>query len=205
MTKQDIKTREEVRATLELFQVGYTRRDVKKLDQIMNLFAEEATLEVIGTGATLTGQGEWCMGPEMARELVESDWQHWGDLRLDVAGARVHTHGDVAWLATEGTVAETIPPEQAYEDYLTYVRRLVSEEVDAAATLFEILRGGTSTISEANRGSTYVWPLRFTAVLVKEPDGQWRFRQMQFSFPTTRFPDVRQTEETGDMKPMLDD
>lgn len=70
MSTREVETREEVRATLELFQIGYTRRDVEKLDQIMNLFADEATLEVIGTGATLTSEGEWCMGPEMTRELV---------------------------------------------------------------------------------------------------------------------------------------
>jgi hypothetical protein len=106
----------------------------------MNLFTGDATLEVIGTGASQTGKGEWCVGPAMARELVESDWRYWGDLRLDVAGARIHSRGAVAWLATEATVGE-----------------------------------------------------------------QWRFHQMQFAFPTTRFPDLRQTQETGDVKPLLDD
>jgi hypothetical protein len=32
--------------------------------------------------------------------------------------------------------------------------------------------------------------MRFTAVLHKV-DGKWVFRQMHFSFPTTRFPDER--------------
>jgi len=52
------------------------------------------------------------------------------------------------------------------------------------------LRGCINTLCELQRGETFVWPLRFSAVLIND-DGAWRFIQMQFSFATTRFPDVR--------------
>ena len=39
----------------------------------------------------------------------------------------------------------------------------------------------------------FVWALRFTAVVVREADG-WKFAQMNFSFPTIYFPDVRLME-----------
>ena len=48
-------------------------------------------------------------------------------------------------------------------------------------------------LHEAGRGDVYIWPVRFTAVLVREA-GDWRFHQAHFSFPTLRFPDERWTE-----------
>ena len=53
-----------------------------------------------------------------------------------------------------------------------------------------ILRGGTNTVYELRRGEHFVWPLRFTAVVVRQADG-WKFAQVNFSFPTVFFPDVR--------------
>jgi hypothetical protein len=47
---------------------------------------------------------------------------------------------------------------------------------------------------EAERGMIYTWPLRFTAVLLRrtvEGEKRWLFHQVQFSFATTRYPDVR--------------
>jgi hypothetical protein len=59
--------------------------------------------------------------------------------------------------------------------------------------LLEILRAAVNTLTEAERGSAYTWPLRFTAVLVRREE-RWLFHQVQFSFATTRFPDVRDFE-----------
>ena len=36
----------------------------------------------------------------------------------------------------------------------------------------------------------FVWALRLTAVVVRDMDG-WKFAQVNFSFPTIYFPDVR--------------
>jgi hypothetical protein len=51
-----------------------------------------------------------------------------------------------------------------------------------------------NTIYELRRGEKFIWPLRFTAVVVQTPDG-WKFSQMNFSFPTIYFPDVRVIED----------
>jgi hypothetical protein len=183
-----------VRDVLQQFQDGYTARDLDRLDEFMELFAGADGLEVIGTGAYVEGKGEWCLEPEAVRRLVEGDWRFWGDLELDVAGARIHVLGDVAWLATAGTVTERVEADEGSENYLAYVQHLLDLDVTAREKMLEIVRDGANAIVEMQRGETYIWPLRFTAVLVRR-DGRWRFHQMQFSFPTTRAPDVRILEE----------
>ncbi len=194
MNASDIQA---VRDTLQKFQDGYERRDTSQLENFRALFVPEDDLEIIGTGAIETGDDEWCLGLDAACDLIENDWEGWGDLALDVADARIHVLGDAAWLATTGKVSMDLDPTQTIQDYLSYMQEVAGDESLAPqARLVEILRGATNTLYEADRGKQYIWPLRFTAVLVRRPgggngSGRWLFHQIQFSFPTTRFPDVR--------------
>jgi hypothetical protein len=182
---------EQVRSVLQQFQDGYTQRDVTRLDEFMQLFTDDAGLEVIGTNGIKPGVDEWYVDKAGVRELVKGDWKFWGDLRLDVEGAHIQAHGAVAWLATPGTVSTTIRAEEDFQSYLQRIKDVIDQAGPSAEEkLLDILRGGTNTVYELRRGEQFVWPFRFTAVMLKQAD-DWRFQQMQFSFPTTRFPDER--------------
>jgi hypothetical protein len=182
---------EEIRALLQVFQDGYTRRDLTQVDAFMELFAPEA--EVIGTNGVKPGQDEWYLGRSAARELVEGDWQGWGDLRLDMENASIQVRGDAGWIAATATVTQHIGAEN-YASYLEFVQRfLETSPLPAEQKLHFILRGGTNTVYELRRGEKFVWALRLTAVVVREAHG-WKFAQMNFSFPTVYFPDVRLLE-----------
>ena len=182
---------DEVREVLQRFQDGYTRRDLTAVDEFMELFAALPELEVIGTNGIRPGVDEWHLGRAGARELVAGDWEGWGDVRLDVEGANIHVLGEVAWLATPATVTMDIPKEANIRSYLGRVQEMIAKaERPPEELLHDILRGGSNTLYEQSRGEHFVWPLRFTAVLVRD-EGEWKFHQMNFSFPTTRFPDER--------------
>lgn len=188
-------TIDQIRAVLQKFQEGYSRRDLKGIDEFMSLFVPEETVEVIGTGAENPGEGEWCLGQQAVRNLVSGDWEGWGDVSLDVENARIYVSGDVGWLATQAKVTYILEPERAAENYLKYLPNIERKnEMNALEKLHEIARGSIATIYEAQKGNIYVWPLRFTATLVKR-EGRWLFHQITFSFPTTHFPDVRKTGE----------
>jgi uncharacterized damage-inducible protein DinB len=188
--RQSPTTVDQVRLVLQQFQDGYTRRDVATVDEVMHLFADDE-VEVIGTNGVQPGEGEWYLDKAGARGLVKGDWEGWGDVQLDVDGAHIQTRGDVAWLATSATVSMTIRTEENFQSYLQRIKGVIDQaDQSAEVKLLDILRGGSNTLYELRRGEEFVWPLRFTAVLVRQADG-WRFQQMQFSFPTTRFPDER--------------
>jgi len=182
----------DVRRVLEAFQAGYDRRDTAQLDAFMQLFSEDAELEVIGTGALTPGVDEWCLGPQAVRELVEADWLTWGDLTLDLAGARIHSLGDTAWLATRATVSQRIATDQACGNLLAYIPDISAQPRPAEEKLLRIMLACANTLYELRRGESFTWPLRFTALLTHEADGAWRFRQMQFAYATTRWPDERE-------------
>jgi len=191
MTSSD-ETLSQVRTVLQQFQDGYTKRDTEALDEFMELFVPEEELEVIGTDAAVPGEGEWCLGREAARKLFENDWKCL-DVIFDVENTHIHVLGDVAWLATPGTISRSFEEEEVYRLLLDYVRKTLEGDMIAETKAFEIVRRGSEAISEIHQGERFMWPFRFTAVLVQREQG-WRFHQIQFSFPSVHFPDVRVSE-----------
>jgi hypothetical protein len=78
-----------------------------------------------------------------------------------------------------------------YRTYLNFIKEYIERPgISAEQKLHFILRGGMNIVYELRRGENFVWPLRLTAVVVREL-GSWQFVQMNFSFPTVYFPDVR--------------
>ena len=188
MRRYKINPEQEIRSLLQKFQDGYTLRDTTQLDAFMHLFTPEA--EVIGTNGVKPGVAEWYTSRDSARQLVEGDWDFWGDLRLNVDSASIQVHGEVGWIAASATVSKTIGAEN-YATFLEFIKEFIdTSNLPAEEKLQFILRGGANTIYELNRGEKFVWALRFTAVVVRQAD-DWKFTQVHFSFPTIYFPDVR--------------
>ena len=186
-----MNTYTDIRSLMQAFQEGYIQRDQNQVDPFMELFTEDA--EVIGTNGVRPGMDEWYMDRSSARELVAGDWEGWGDVRLDLDSMSIHSRGEVGWVAASATVTQVIGDEN-YQSYLDFVKKYLERtDVSAEQKLLNILRGGTNTVYELRRGEKFVWALRFTAVVVREADG-WKFAQMNFSFPTIYFPDVRLME-----------
>lgn len=183
----------EILELLRRFQAGYRARNLKQVDAFMDLFVDDTELEVIGTNAWIPGEGEWCLGREAARHLVVGDWKGWGDLELDLEAARIHVRGEAAWLAVPAKVIDRDKAEDSYKSFMGFARYVLEhdDEWSPQQALFDITRFGTELLVEIQAGAPSVWPLRFTAVAVREEDGRWRFHQMTFSFPTTRIPDER--------------
>ena len=90
-------TEGQVRDTLRRFQEGYTTRDLSRLDEFMQLFAQEGGPELIGIGASVRGENEWFEGPAAIREIIESDWTYWGDVWIDV-GSFTPSTGPCRWI-----------------------------------------------------------------------------------------------------------
>jgi len=108
----------EVRSTLLRFQEGYLARDVSRLDEFMQLFVQEESIEMIGVGASKRLAAEWFEGLARIREIVENDWLYWGDVCFDVEGAKITVRGETAWLSTTGTVTQTKAFDTAIEFHL---------------------------------------------------------------------------------------
>ncbi len=173
----------QVREVLQRFHEGYIARDLSRLDEFIQLFAQEGDAELIGIGAAERGGTEWFEGAESIREIIESDWTYWGDVSIDVAGARISVLGDVAWLSTTGKVTQTRTFEEALPLYLQQMKDLLENaDMDADGRLVEATHFGMRRVRERHKGMGHAWPFVLTAVLVRA-EGQWRFHTTHWSMP----------------------
>jgi hypothetical protein len=173
----------QVRLRLQQFQDGYRARDVKQLDAFMELFLQNDEIEMIGIGAATRGGSEWFQGLEQVRYIIEGDWTYWGDVRLDVTGAKITVSGDVAWLSTTGQVIQSGHFDESITFFLNQMKQMLDDqEMDVDGRLIEATHFGMRRIRERHKGVGYGWPLVLTAVLVK-PEQKWRFHTLHWSMP----------------------
>jgi len=88
--------------SLRAFQDGYIKRDQRDLDSFVSrLFPKDGEVLILGTEG---GTAEWVRGYSSAAKFIARDWRAWGDFRFDVDHSLVWSCGDVAWVASVGSV-----------------------------------------------------------------------------------------------------
>lgn len=184
----------QVREVLRTLQGAYAKKSEKEFDQVIrSLLPSDGRVCVISTSGIMAGDERWAREMEAARKLIESDWRSWGDVYWHVDRAAIQVEGEIAWLDCNAFVEKLLPKEEAISNHLRYIKKLVDGPMSDEEKVAEVARGASNVLTEFMRGERFVWPMRFTAVMQKL-DGKWLFRQMHFSFPTTRFPDERLTD-----------
>jgi hypothetical protein len=184
-TMSGLSPEDEIRTALRKFQDAYTLRDITEVPQFISELFFHPGLLVIGTGLD-----EWCEDTDSISRLFEWDWEYWGDVDLDVSGAKIFYRDEVGWLATRGTITKVIDSENLPTVTLDNIHKELNSDHSGRQKLFEIMRSSAGALMETEGGNTFVWPFRFSAVLVKTGNA-WQFNQIHFSFPTTETPDVR--------------
>jgi hypothetical protein len=179
----NVKAIEQVRNILQRFQDGYTERDLDQLDDFLALFIQNDDVELIGIGAFERGGVEWFESLDKIREIIQSDWEYWGDVEIDVAGAKITVNGDTAWLTTTGTLEQTGTFDKALPVYLDQMKQIIEgEERNSDEKLVEATHFGMRRLRERLKGLGHRWPFVLSAVLQKE-EGQWRFHTIHWSMP----------------------
>ncbi len=174
---------DEVRNILQQFQDGYTERKLDALEDFMSLFVQSSDVELIGIGAAKRGGVEWFEGTDKIREIIESDWEYWGDVQIDMVGAKINVAGDTAWMTTTGTLEQTDTFDKAMPIYLEQMKKIIEDEKeDPDEKLLEATHFGLRRLRERLKGVGFKWPFVISAVLQKK-EGQWRFHTIHWSMP----------------------
>ncbi len=113
---------QEIIATMEKFQKGYDERNLNQVDRFVEeLFVNEDDLIIIGTG-----DGEHCKGVEEVRELIQIDWEYWGNFKLDLENAVISNHGEVAWVVCDGILSKPVIKDTVYGSCIKRVEAVMS-------------------------------------------------------------------------------
>ena len=149
------------------------------------LFVQSDDIELIGIGASKRGGQEWFEGIEQVRDIIKSDWEFWGDVALDVVGAKISVKGEVAWLTTSGTLEQTDTFDEVLPIYLEQMTEILKAEdknADESKRLLEASHFGVRRLRERIKGVGYQWQFVISAILQKEAN-QWRFHTIHWSMP----------------------
>jgi hypothetical protein len=177
---------EHIKQVLQKFQDGYTKRDIRDLDKFMQLFLTTDDIELIGVGAKERNGFEWFQGTAAIKEIVEGDWTYWGDVQLDVKGAKITVYGDTAWLTTTGKLIQSSQHDLAMKDYGKQMRELLKDQTledgDAQGAILDAAIFGLKRLREKDFGIGHEWPFTFSAVLIVDR-GNWKFHTIHWAMP----------------------
>lgn len=191
-----------IKESLEAFRQGYIARDINAADQFIDrLFDKSDKTAVLGTSF-----GEWMVGPEGAKEIVESDWKYWGDVDFDTKAADITVFNDIALINLKGTVKYIFEytPEK-FDSYLGFVKHFFDPADDdyrmsakaKAGQIGFVLTHFNQIRKEGKR--EYYYPLRINAIMKMQED-RAVFRFMKFSMETySQYPELRVDNEMMDM------
>ncbi|WP_454054289.1 nuclear transport factor 2 family protein [Clostridium sp. Marseille-Q7071] len=179
----------DIREVLRQFQVGYTERDIEKVDAFMDkLFIIGEDVSVLGTSTE-----ELFLGSEEVKTLIRDDWKYWGDFNMDWEMAHISVEDEVAWFATTASVKHTFEdtPER-YDRHVNFIKNKAEEteltSKEKIAFINWVLALTYHQRSDEKR--EYLWAVCLSGVLLKR-ESRWKFAHLQFSIPKANFPDQR--------------
>lgn len=185
--------KEEIRSLVEQLQEGYHKRDFDTVDDfIRQMFCQNQDVSIIGTSAINHTSEEWCEGLDQVKQIIVDDWKYWGDFKIDFNSITLMELDNVAHLTMVGQVEETMKNESYYQYRLNLIEDVIKDDQKSMKLkLLDIMRGTADTLFETECGEDYNWPIRLSALVVKEYE-QWKFKHIHFSYPITFYPPVRQ-------------
>lgn len=185
----------EIKKLLTQFQAAYTQRNTETVDEfIIESFGPGAEATIIGTG-----NNELCFDYTGIKKLFVGDWQHWGDLKLELDKSIIRLHGDSAWVHCPATVKYTFSDDpQTDERFVAMVKEFfdgksIDSQKATKVKLAEInwMLAHYLHPREPKANRVYYWQLRvyFVMILCKS---LWSIKHIQFSFPKNSiFADAR--------------
>lgn len=191
---KNINSIEEVKKVLGDFQELYKNKDISKVDNYVDEeFSSREGLAVLGSS-----MGQWCFNTEDIKRLIKShlanENNYWKDVNFKFQEANIFADENVAWVVSLGVIRNTITEDEYIENTINKVKELLDREDRSKVDALKAASQMAKTLRQIEKGENYIWPVRFTCVLIKENE-TWKFHQMQFSFDSESWPD-RLDDET---------
>ncbi len=187
-----------IKNVLQIFQDGYNKRDTTITEEwFKSIFYDNA--EIIGTFSIEPNTREWETGADESVKLFKSDWVGWGNLEMDLSKANIGIADNLAWVSFPAVITRS--PEnsrsrtakESFSNMLKNFENIISDDTNKESErlkLLQIAYYSNLLLYQYERGEEFIWPMRISAVLQKEK-GQWKIRQLHFSYPNRGFPNVR--------------
>lgn len=171
----------EVKKVLGEFQELYNQ---KKEDELQ-VFVRDKFSYTNGIVVLGSDMNQWCYSENEIKELIKTHWKtednYWKQVDFKFGEAKVYADENIAWVISIGNIKNTISEDIQLENTIKKVNEIIEKEEISKEDVLNAASKIAKALKEIEQGEDYVWPIRFTSVLIKEEDS-WKFHQMQFSF-----------------------
>jgi hypothetical protein len=191
------KVTQQVKESLLKLQDFYYEKDLSRLNDFINeSFVSSEDVSLIGTGFK-----DWYFGLDEVRVAVknhiENEEEYLNNIEFDMDSCVVTVKENTAMLVAIGKSMQYIPKEKLQERLKEDIKNRFTEEVPSKEELMKISIVISRILFDIYKGDKYIWPFRFTAMLVNEKD-RWLFKHIKFSFGSGNFWETRFTSEDFD-------
>jgi hypothetical protein len=196
ITMED-KVTQQVKEALLKLQDFYLKKDLSKLDSFINdRFISSEDLSLIGTGFK-----DWYFGQDGVKEAIrthlENEEEYLNNIEFDMDSCVITTKGNAVMVAAIGRSRQYLPKYKLQERLKEDIKIRLAEEVPSKEELMKISIDISRILFDIYKGEKYIWPFRFTAMLINEND-KWLFKHIKFSFGSGNFWETRFTTEDFD-------
>ncbi len=174
--------------TMNLFKNYYFERNTSKiLEFYKNHFVDDETTYIVGTGYQ-----ERARGPNQIQQLIQSDWEYWGTLDLNLETLKIiEVAKDVASIIIEGQIISTLEEEKFFSNIIIGMKEHLESDLNAISKAMRISGLMDFYLNELDKGKEVISPIHLSGTIVKDLEC-WKFRFLQFSFDTALSPpDIR--------------
>lgn len=188
---------QEVKEALLKLQDFYFNKDLNSLDNfIKESFVCSKDVSFIGTGIK-----DWYFGFEGIKEVLrlhlENEQEYLNNIEFDLDSCIVTVKENTALVASTGKSMQYLPEYKLHERLKEDIRNRFTDEVPSKEELMQMSIDISRVLFDIYKGDKYIWPFRFTAMLVNE-EGKWLFKHIKFSFGGGNFWESRFTSEDFD-------
>jgi hypothetical protein len=187
----------QVKESLLKLQDFYYEKDLSRLNDYINeSFVSSEDVSLIGTGFK-----DWYFGLDEVRAAVknhiENEEEYLNNIEFDMDSCVVTVKENTAMLVAIGKSMQYIPKEKLQERLKEDIKNRFNEEIPSKEELMKISIDISRILFDIYKGDKYIWPFRFTAMLVNEND-KWMFKHIKFSFGSGNFWETRFSSEDFD-------
>lgn len=173
---------DKIMETFKAFEEGYVKRNADDIDTFMALFSDEDDVQMLGISATEPGEYEWFKSKEAIREIVLSDWTHWGKVNFRFDLLQISEKNGVAWFTLPASLEQLDANEESWGFYAEQMKKLLeNKDMSAHDRMFEAAHFGIRRVREKNLGAGYEFKMVISGVLVEEDI--WKFHTLHWSMP----------------------
>jgi hypothetical protein len=172
---------DQIKKVLLKFQEGYSKKALDKLNEFIDeLFVMDEDISFASSGVN-----DWYFGIDGVKEILKSHWTNeekfMSNIELDIDNSQITIDENTALVTLKGNSKQKLEENKLHRRVIEQIKNRLNEQPTTPEELMKNSIDISRVLFEANLGENFIWPFRFTSVLVCR-NSRWFFKHVKISF-----------------------